>query len=108
MSYIQFLFVAVYKNYCRRYDSYTHDRGQTCAYITGNLNGTFACIACPNRNVDLSLTPNLFDPLDCIAPYFIILLCLTPDDFNLQRESTGTQWVNQAICLVNPLSCIAP
>ena len=28
------------------------------------------------------------------APYFIILLCPTPDDFNRQVESAATQWVN--------------
>jgi hypothetical protein len=28
------------------------------------------------------------------APYFIILLCLTPDDFTRQGESAATQWVN--------------
>ena len=28
------------------------------------------------------------------APYFIILLCLTPDDFSRQGESVATQWVN--------------
>jgi hypothetical protein len=41
------------------------------------------------------------------APYFIILLCLTLDDFTRQGESTGVQWVNQTICPwcpVNPLS----
>ena len=27
-----------------------------------------------------------FNPLSRIAPYFIILLCLTPDDFTLQGE----------------------
>ena len=27
------------------------------------------------------------------APFFIILLCLMPDDFNYQEESSGTQWV---------------
>jgi hypothetical protein len=27
------------------------------------------------------------------APYFIILLCLTPDDSTCQRESAATQWV---------------
>jgi hypothetical protein len=32
------------------------------------------------------------------APYFIILLCLTPDDFTRQGESAATQWVNQTIC----------
>jgi hypothetical protein len=26
-------------------------------------------------------------------PYFIILLCLTPDDFTHQGESAATQWV---------------
>jgi hypothetical protein len=29
------------------------------------------------------------------VPYFIILLCLTPDNFILQGESAATQWVNQ-------------
>jgi hypothetical protein len=28
------------------------------------------------------------------APYFIILLCLTPDNFTHQGESAATQWVN--------------
>jgi predicted small lipoprotein YifL len=28
------------------------------------------------------------------APYFIILLCPPPDDFNRQVESAATQWVN--------------
>ncbi len=32
------------------------------------------------------------------APYFIILLCLMPDDFTHQGESAATQWVNQTIC----------
>jgi hypothetical protein len=27
------------------------------------------------------------------VPYFIILLCLTPDDFTCQGESAATQWV---------------
>ena len=34
-----------------------------------------------------------------IALYFIILLCLIPDDFTGQGESTGVVWVNQIICL---------
>ena len=42
------------------------------------------------------------------APYFIILLCLMPDDFTHQGESVATQWVNQTIFQimypVNPLS----
>ena len=40
------------------------------------------------------------------APYFIILLCLTPDDFTRQEESAANQWVNQTnlpMHLVNPL-----
>jgi cytosine/uracil/thiamine/allantoin permease len=41
------------------------------------------------------------------APYFIILLCLTPDDFARQEESASTQWINQIdylpMYLVNPL-----
>jgi hypothetical protein len=28
------------------------------------------------------------------APYFIIVLCLTPDNFTRQGESATTQWVN--------------
>ena len=32
------------------------------------------------------------------ASYFIILLCLTPDDFTHQEKSAATQWVNQTIC----------
>ena len=32
------------------------------------------------------------------APYFIILLCLMPDDFTHQEKSAVTQWVNQTIC----------
>jgi hypothetical protein len=28
------------------------------------------------------------------APYFIILLCLMPDNFTRQGESAATQWVN--------------
>jgi hypothetical protein len=59
----------------------------------------------------LSCTPH--------APYFIIILCLTPDsllcqtpdNFTCQGKSTGTHWVNHAdylpMCLVNSLSYIA-
>ena len=32
------------------------------------------------------------------VPYFIILLCLTPDDFPHQGESAATQRVNHTIC----------
>ena len=28
------------------------------------------------------------------APYFIILLCLMPDDFTRQGKNTVTQWLN--------------
>jgi hypothetical protein len=38
--------------------------------------------------------PAFFNPLSCIEPYFIILLCLMPDDFIRQGESAGTQRVN--------------
>jgi hypothetical protein len=31
------------------------------------------------------------------APYFSVLLCLTPDDFTRQVESAATQWVNYHI-----------
>ena len=31
------------------------------------------------------------------APYFIILLCLTPDNFTRQWESAATQWVNTMV-----------
>ena len=43
------------------------------------------------------------------APYFIILLCLTPDDFTCQGESAATQWVKQTICpctLLTKWQCI--
>ena len=42
------------------------------------------------------------NPLSCIAPYFIILLCLTPDDFTCQGKSAG--WVHQTIELGLKLS----
>ena len=32
------------------------------------------------------------------APYFSVLLCLTPDDFTRQVESAATQWINQTNC----------
>ena len=32
------------------------------------------------------------------APYFSILVCLTPDNFTRQVESAATQWVNQTNC----------
>ena len=32
-----------------------------------------------------------FNPLSDNAPYFIILLCLMPDDFSHQGESAATQ-----------------
>jgi hypothetical protein len=36
------------------------------------------------------LTPNNYNnPLSCIVPYFIILFCLTADDFTRQGESAG-------------------
>ena len=37
----------------------------------------------------------VFNPLSGNAPYFSILLCLTPDDFTRQLESAATQWVNK-------------
>jgi hypothetical protein len=37
------------------------------------------------------------------APYFIILLCLMPDDFTCQGESAATQWVNLPMHLVHLL-----
>jgi hypothetical protein len=46
--------------------------------------------------------------LSRIAPYFIILLCSTPDDFTLQGKIM--LWLNGQLAMwpVNPLSCIAP
>jgi hypothetical protein len=35
------------------------------------------------------LGPLEVNPLSRIVPYFIILLCLTPDDFTRQAESAG-------------------
>jgi hypothetical protein len=40
----------------------------------------------------------LVNPWSRIAPYFIILLCLTPDNFTHQGESAATHWVNTWIC----------
>ena len=36
------------------------------------------------------------------APYFIILLRLTPEDLTHQEKSAATQWVNQTIyqCII--------
>jgi hypothetical protein len=31
------------------------------------------------------------------APYFVILLCLTPDNFTCQGENAAIQWVNNDI-----------
>ena len=38
----------------------------------------------------------IFNPLSGNVPYFIILLCLMPDNFTRQRESVATQWVKQS------------
>ena len=40
------------------------------------------------------------------TPYFIISLCLTPEDFTRQGKSAATQWVNQTIfqCILLPIS----
>jgi hypothetical protein len=38
-----------------------------------------------------------FNPLSRIRPYFIILLCLMPDDFTRQGESACAEWVKQYI-----------
>ena len=32
------------------------------------------------------------------ASYFVILLCLMPDDFTRQGENAATQWVNIVLC----------
>jgi hypothetical protein len=49
----------------------------------------------------------LVNPLSRIAPYFIILLCLTPGDFTRHGESAGAYWVNQyvfpVVSFLNPL-----
>jgi hypothetical protein len=37
------------------------------------------------------------------APYFSILLCLTPDDFTCQVESAATQWIKLDQIKVNHL-----
>ena len=50
-----------------------------------------------------STGPNINSPFkwQCTATqmrpsYFIILLCLTPDEFTRQEESAATQWLNHA------------
>ena len=35
----------------------------------------------------------ILTPLSCTVPYFIILLCLMPDDFTCQGESAAIQWI---------------
>jgi hypothetical protein len=35
------------------------------------------------------------------VPYFIILLCLTPDDFTRHGESAATQWVTSRFNLAS-------
>jgi hypothetical protein len=44
------------------------------------------------------------------VPYFIILLCLMPDDFIRHGESAATQWVNPLGCNVpkSRVLCINP
>jgi hypothetical protein len=51
---------------------------------------------CDNTNKFARICVN--NPLIGNAPYFIILLCLTPDNFTRQGESAATQRVNQTIC----------
>jgi hypothetical protein len=45
------------------------------------------------------LTPNNYiNPLRPDVPHFIILFCLTAEDFTRQGESAGAEWVNWPIC----------
>jgi hypothetical protein len=46
----------------------------------------------------------IINPLSGNVRYFIILLCLMPDDFTRQGESAATEWVNQTICLCTLLT----
>jgi hypothetical protein len=46
------------------------------------------------HNVNLSAHACLVNPLSCIVPYFIVLLCLTPHNFIHQQDCAVTQWVN--------------
>jgi hypothetical protein len=72
--------------------SFHFDPNQTShGHETGNdLTITLLVALCPN------------------APYFIILLCLMPDDFTCQGESAATQWVNLPMHLVHLLTGNAP
>ncbi len=45
------------------------------------------------------------NPLSDNAPYFIILLCLMPDDFTHQGESAATQWVVILLILLSFQNC---
>jgi hypothetical protein len=60
----------------------------------------FHTIAAYNPTFDLIRDNIIYiniNPLSGNAPrctYFIILLCLMPDDFTHQGESAATQWVN--------------
>jgi hypothetical protein len=42
------------------------------------------------------------------ALYYIIFSLSNARWYHPLSESAGAQWINQAICSVNPLSCIAP
>jgi hypothetical protein len=50
--------------------------------------------------VFLALLLTLYVAMCPDAPYFIILLYLTPDDFTHQGESVATQWVNMRFLIV--------
>jgi hypothetical protein len=50
-----------------------------------------------NRTEESQIKSYLINPLSGNASwcaFFIILLCLMPDDFTRQVESAATQWVN--------------
>jgi hypothetical protein len=74
------------------------------SYDCDNLR-TFKTI-CPRCNRTRTLDLQVAMRSD--APYLIILLCLTPDNFIRQRKSAATQWVNQTMHPGNPLSDNAP
>ena len=70
--------------------------------MTTSTSGLNVYITCGNCSLQgpckgLRETNCEIDPLSRTALYFIILLCLTPDNFTYHGESAGAQWVNLTI-----------
>jgi hypothetical protein len=67
------------------------------------LQVTFEMLRMSQVRISLLFSWDGLEPSLPNAPYFIILLCLTPDDFTCAWESAGAQWVKPQ-CAPMPLS----